>query len=117
MGPYQENKVDRILNIVTFSGRVRMGIITKKFDILTKFFGHRFEDSMLIVTPIMGVCNCSMFCCVLLCVHSSIAIISVGKRERAGCLALFVFLVSRDCCVALPHDVMGLSVVCDCGIS
>ena len=24
----------------------------------------------------------------------------------------FVFLVSRDCCVALPHDA-----VCDCGIS
>ena len=36
---------------------------------------------------------------------------------RAGCFALFVFLVSRDCCVALPHDAMGLSAVCDCGIS
>ena len=30
---------------------------------------------------------------------------------------LFVFLVSRDCCVALPHDAMGLSAVCDCDIS
>ena len=29
------------------------------------------------------------------------------KRE------LFVFLVSRDYCVALPHDVTGLSAVCD----
>ena len=23
---------------------------------------------------------------------------------RAGCFALFVFVVSRDCCMALPHD-------------
>ena len=35
-------------------------------------------------------------------------------RERAGCFALFVFLVSRDCCVALPHNVTRLSSVCDC---
>ena len=38
-------------------------------------------------------------------------------EERAGCSAYFVFLVSRDCCVALPRDAMGLSSVCDCGIS
>ena len=25
--------------------------------------------------------------------------------------------MSRDCCVALPHDAKGLSAVCDCGIS
>ena len=31
--------------------------------------------------------------------------------------ALFVFVVSLDCCVALPHDAMGLSAVFDCGIS
>ena len=24
--------------------------------------------------------------------------------------------MSRDCCVSLPHDAMGLSVVCDCVI-
>ena len=34
------------------------------------------------VTPIVGVCNCSMFCCTLLYVHYSIAIILMGKRER-----------------------------------
>ena len=38
-------------------------------------------------------------------------------EERAGCFALFVFLASCDCCVALPHDAMGLSAVCDCGIT
>ena len=32
-------------------------------------------------------------------------------------LLLFAFLASRDCCVALPQDAMGLFAVCDCGIS
>ena len=40
----------------------------------------------------MGFCNCSLFCCALLYVHSSFAII-----------------VSHDCCVALPHEATGLS--------
>ena len=37
-------------------------------------------------------------------------------EERVGCYILFDFLVSRDCCVALPHDSTGLSAVCDFGI-
>ena len=36
----------------------------------------------------MGVCNCSMFCCTLLYVHSSIAIILRGKRELIALLYL-----------------------------
>ena len=36
----------------------------------------------------MGVCNCSMFCCMLLYVPSSIAIILMGKRELVGLLNL-----------------------------
>ena len=36
----------------------------------------------------MGVCNCSMFCCTLLHVHSSIAIILMGKRELIALLNL-----------------------------
>ena len=36
----------------------------------------------------MGVCNCSMFCCTLLNVHSSIAIIFMGKRELIALLIL-----------------------------
>ena len=36
----------------------------------------------------MGVCNCSMFCCTLLCVRSSIAIILMGKRELGALLNL-----------------------------
>ena len=55
----------------------------------------------------MGVCNCSMFCFTLLYVHSSIAIILMGKREliallnlSSWCLVMVegLFLaVQRDC--------------------
>ena len=50
------------------------------------------------------------FVCILVCNH-------LDGEERAGCCALFVLLVSRDCCVALSHDATGLSTICDCGIS
>ena len=43
---------------------------------------------LFIVTPIDGVCNCSMFCCTLLYVNSSIAIILMGKRELVALLNL-----------------------------
>ena len=45
-------------------------------------------DFLFIVIPIEGVCNCSMFCCTLLYVHSSIAIILMGKRELVALLNL-----------------------------
>ena len=44
-------------------------------------------DSLLI-TLIVGFCNCSIICCALLCVHSSFAIISMGKRELIALLCL-----------------------------
>ena len=45
-------------------------------------------DSLLIVAPMVGICNCSMFRCVLLYVWSSIAIILMGKRELVALLCL-----------------------------
>ena len=64
-------------------------------------------DFLFIVTSIVGVCNCSMFCCTLLYVHSSIAIILMGKREliallnlSSWCLVMVEWLflaVPRDC--------------------
>ena len=55
----------------------------------------------------MGVCNCSMFCCTLLYVHSSIAIILMGKKEliallnlSSRCLVMverLFLMVSRGC--------------------
>ena len=54
---------------------------------------------LMIVTPIVGFCNCSMFCLALLCVHYSFAIISMGKRElitlqclSSWCLVIVVWL-------------------------
>ena len=46
-------------------------------------FGHIF-----IVAPVMGVCYCSMFCCTLLYVPSSFAIILMGKGELVALLSL-----------------------------
>ena len=43
----------------------------------------------------MGVCNCSMFCCMLLYVHSSIAIILMGKRE------LIAFFILSSWCLVM----------------
>ena len=43
---------------------------------------------MFIVTLIVGVCKCSIFFCMLLYVHSSTAIILMGKRELAVLLNL-----------------------------
>ena len=45
-------------------------------------------DFLFNVTPIVGICNCSMFCCTLLYVHSSIAIILMEKRELVALLNL-----------------------------
>ena len=50
--------------------------------------GSVVVDFLFIVTPIVGVCNCSMFCGTLLYVHSSIAIILMGKRELIALINL-----------------------------
>ena len=66
-----------------------MGIYThilEFFHTVVKLSNYFY--SLFIVTPIMGVCNCSMFCCTLLYFHSSIAIILMGKRELVALLNL-----------------------------
>ena len=64
----------------------------------------------------MGACNCYMFCCTLLYVHSSFAIILMGKRELVALLSL-----SSWCFVIVVwlflFGAIGLSAVCDSGIS
>ena len=53
-----------------------------------------------------------MFCCAILCVHSSIAIILMGKRELVALLDL-----SSWCLLMVERLFLGgLSAVCDCGI-
>ena len=60
-----------------------------------------------------------VLCFVVRCFVSSLVLRSSwwGKGGGAGCFAWFVFLVSRDGCVALPRGAMGLPSVCDCVIS
>ena len=64
----------------------------------------------------MGVFNCFLSCCTLLYVPSSFAIILMGKRELFALLSL-----SSWCPVIvvwlLASGAMGLSAVCDFGIS
>ena len=52
----------------------------------------------------MGVCNCSMFCCTLLYVHSSFAIILMGKRELGALLSLssWLFVIAVWLFLAVP---------------
>ena len=40
--------------------------------------GGSVIDFLFTVTPNLRVCNSSMFCCTLLCVHSGIAVVLVG---------------------------------------
>ena len=77
--------------------------------------GHHLAVFSLFVAPIVRFCNYSMFCCALLCVHSSYAIVLMGKKELVACF--FVFLVSHDCCGALSRGARGLSAVYEFGIS
>ena len=64
----------------------------------------------MIVTPIVGFCNCSMFCCALLYANSSFAIILTGKRELVALISLsslcimnivWVFLVVLLVCLQI----------------
>ena len=84
----------------------------------------------------MGFCNCSMFCCALLCVYSSFAIILLWKRELVALLSLsswclvivvWLFLVVPWVClqfviVVFPDHIQLLflqaldSIMCLCNI-
>ena len=55
----------------------------------------------------MGVCKRSMFCCSLLYVHSSFAIILMGKRELVALLSL-----SFWCLVMVVWLFLGMPWVC-----
>ena len=45
-------------------------------------------DFLFTVTPNVGACGCSVFCCALLCVRSGVAVILMGKREVVALLGL-----------------------------
>ena len=51
------------------------------FNLHNNKVGSVVVDLLFIVTPIVGVCNYSMFCCLLLYVRL------LDGKERAGCFA------------------------------
>ena len=61
----------------------------------------------------MGVCNCSMFCCTLLYVHSSIAIILMGKRELIALLNLssWCLVMVEPLFLAVPRGCLQFVIV------
>ena len=61
----------------------------------------------------MGDCNCSMFCCTLLYVHSSIAIILMGKRELIALLNLssWCLVVVERLFLAMPRGCLQFVIV------
>ena len=61
----------------------------------------------------MGVCNCSMFCCTLLYVHSSIAIILMGKRELIALLNLssWCLVMVEQLFLAVPRGCLQFVIV------
>ena len=69
--------------------------------------GSIVVDLLFIVTPIVGVCNCSMFCSTLLYVPSSFAIILMGKRELIALLNL-----SSWCLVMVVWPFLAVPWVC-----
>ena len=73
---------------------------------------NRF-DFLFIVTPIVGVCNCSMFCCTLLYVRFYIAIILMGKRELVALLSLssWCLVMVERLFLAVPHGCLRFVIV------
>ena len=47
----------------------------------------------------------------------SVLVLQSSRWERESWLLCFVFRMSRDCCMALPHYATSLPAVCDCSIS
>ena len=67
----------------------------------------------MIAALIVGFCSYFMFCCALLCVHSSFAIIFIGERELAAltslsswCLVIVVLLF-----LAVPYVCLQFVIV------
>ena len=72
---------------------------------------EHFFDFLFIVTSIVGVCNCSMY--TLLYVHSSIAIILMGKRELIALLNLssWCLVVVERLFLAVPRGSLQFVIV------
>ena len=92
-----------------------LGTTSLPFTLCCRFEGGGsvVVDFLFIVTPIVGVCNCSMFCCTLLYVHSSIAIILMGKRKLIALLNLssWCLLMDERLFLAVPRGCLQFVIV------
>ena len=68
---------------------------------------------LFVVTPILGVCGCSVFCCMLLYDRSSIAIILMGKRELVALLNLssWCLVIVERLFLAVPRGCLQFVIV------
>ena len=69
--------------------------------------GSVVVNLLFIVTPTVVVCICTTFCCTLLYVHSSFAIILTGKKELVVKLSL-----SSVCLVVVVWLFLAVPWVC-----
>ena len=58
------------------------------YDLIVICLLLHYEPCLIILASIVELCDCSLFCCALLYVHSSSAIILMGKRELVAYLCL-----------------------------
>ena len=64
----------------------------------------------------VGVLCLSLFCYALLCVHSSF-FNHFKEEDKSVCFAIFVLQIYSDYKFSVTHGAVGLSAVCNCGIS
>ena len=68
-------------------------------------------DFLFIVTTILGVCNCCTFCCTLLYLHSSIAIILMGKLVALLNLSSWCLVMVERLFLAVPQGCLRFVIV------
>ena len=85
--------------------------LSTKYVLMSYFVSFKAVVLLLLIRcPIVGICNCSMFCCALRYVHSSFAITLMGKRELVALLCL------SSWCLLIPMW-LSLGMLRVCGIS
>ena len=107
------SNVDDFNNRNEFKRIVGKPNFSDQFKKIVKRYIRVVVDVLFIVTPIVGVCDCSMFCCTLLYVHSSIAIILMGKRELIALLNLssWCLVVVERLFLAVPQGCLQFVIV------
>ena len=103
----EQNRTDYLFDVNhTVSSQSNTIIIyISRSHILLEYLNQVVDTTMIMC--VNRVCNCSMFCCTLLYVHSGIAIILMGKRELVALLNL-----SSWCLVMVERLFLAVPRVC-----